>query len=208
MGDIRLERISSLSGVVFVVLAAIAAALFGVWDYLPSADRVVENLNENNSGVYAAGYLGVISAFFLVWFAGSLFRVQRAREGGSGWLSVTALGGGVVAGATMAIAFSAMVASATRADTTAGISGEEALALYDLYGNMAGMALGIGMALLIGASAAVWLKSRLLPAWAAWVSVVVVIGLLSPFSYVFLAADLVWIVAVSVWIFWKDPSTA
>lgn len=194
-----LDRWSGLAGIIAVILLAAGAALFGVYDYLPSSESLTERLTEGNAMVSAGGYLGVVGAFFLIWFAGSLYRILRTREGGSGWLSTLVVGGGVAAGTVLAIGFSAIVSSAARAGTAQGIPPDEALALYDLYSQMLGLAFAVAIAVHIAAVAVLSLRTAVLPAWFAWISLVVVVGLLSPLSYVALAAVIVWLVVMSLW---------
>lgn len=191
-----------------VLLFGAAAVLFGTWEYLPPADRLAETLRDDNAAVTAGGYVGVFSAFFMIWFAGSLFRVLRERERGRGWLSVLALGGGVTGGVALAVGFATIIASAARAGTDAGISDIEAVALYDVYSQVLGQVFGLGVALLLAATAAVSLRTGLLPAWAAWVSVVIAIALVTPVAWIFLAAGVVWLVVASLWLYVRDPSAS
>jgi hypothetical protein len=93
MNESRLARLAPLTGVIALVLFSIGAALLGIYDYLPAADRLQEILSDNATNVFAGGYIGSISAFFMIWFAGSVFSVLREREGGTGWLSMIAFGG-------------------------------------------------------------------------------------------------------------------
>jgi len=199
-----LERWSALSGLVAVILFSAGAALFGIYEYLPSAETLRTQLVDNNAAVAAGGYLGTISAFFLVWFAGALRRLLKDRSEADDWLSTLSLGGGVAAGAMLAIGFSAIVASAARAGAAGGIAADEALALYDIYGQVLGQAFAVAMAVQIAAVAAQALRTALLPGWASWLSLVVVVGLLSPFAYAALAGVLVWLVAISLWAFRKS----
>jgi hypothetical protein len=194
-----LDRWSGLAGIIAVVLLGSGAALFGVFEYLPSPEALGERLRDGNAVVSIGGYLGVVGAFFLIWFAGSLYRILRPREGGDGWLSTLVVGGGAAAGTVLAIGFSVIVASAARAGTGAGISSDEAVALYDLYSQVLGLAFAVAIAVHIAAVAALSLRTGVLPAWFSWVSVLIVVGLLSPFSYAALAAVLVWLVGMSLW---------
>ncbi len=199
MSGSSLDRWSGLAGIIAVILLAAGAAMFGVYDYLPSSESLTERLTEGNAMVSVGGYLGVVGSFFLIWFAGSLYRILRTREAGSGWLSTLVVGGGVAAGTVLAIGFSAIVSSAARAGTAQGIPPDEALALYDLYSQVLGLAFAVAIAVHIAAVAALSLRTAALPAWFAWISVLVVVGLLSPLSYFALAAVLVWLVVMSLW---------
>lgn len=207
MEGIRLERLSLLSGTVAVVLFIVAALLFGVWDYLPTAERLAETLTDDGTTIMIAGYLGVVAAFFMIWFAGSLYRVLRRGESDPAWLSTTAFGGGLAAGIAIAIGFSIVVVSAARGGTATGISPAEAIALYDVYSQVIGQVFALGMAVLMVATAIASLRSPVFPAWAAWLSIVIAVGLLTPWAWMFLFVAAAWLVAVSVWLYLREPAT-
>ncbi len=121
-----------------MVLFSIGAALLNIYEYLPTADTLEEILNENATNVFAGGYIGTISAFFILWFAGSVFSALREREGGTGRLSMVPFGGGVASGVALAIGFSAILASWARAGAEGGIGLAEAVTMHDLYGQVLG----------------------------------------------------------------------
>ena len=208
MDESSLEKLSPLSGVVTVILLALGAGLFGIYEYLPAADVLRDHFLENNTTVSFSGYLGTLSAFFLVWFAGSLFITLRAREGGSGQFSMLAFGGGLASGAALAAGFSIMAVSGARAGAQGGISLEEAVTLYDLYGQVLGGMFAVTLAVFIGAAAVVSLRASLFPGWFSWASVVTTIGLLTPFAYIALLPALIWLLAVSIWLYRSNLSAA
>jgi hypothetical protein len=193
MNESRLARLAPLTGVIALVLFSIGAALLGIYDYLPAADRLQEILSDNATNVFAGGYIGSISAFFMIWFAGSVFSVLREREGGTGWLSMIAFGGGVASGVALAVGFSAILASGARAGAEGGITPVEAVTMYDLYSQVLGGMFAIAMAVFIGATAVVSLRTSVFPKWFGWVSALVAVGLLTPFAYAVLALVLVWL---------------
>lgn len=208
MNKSRLERLAPLTGVIAVVLFGIGAALLGIYEYLPTADRLVEILSGNATNVFAGGYLGSISAFFMIWFAGSVFATLREREGGTGRLSMVAFGGGVASGVVLVLGFSAILASGARTGAEGGITPIEAVTMYDLYSQVVGGMLAITMAVFIGATAVVSLRTLIFPKWFGWVSALIAIGLLTPVGYAALALVLVWLLVVSVWLYWRGRSTA
>ena len=103
-----------------------------------------------------------------MWFAGSVFSALREREGGTGRLSMVAFGGGVASGVTLAIGFSAILASGARAGTEGGITPVEAVTMYDLYGQILGQGFAITMAVFIGATGVVSLRTAIFPKWFGW----------------------------------------
>ena len=89
MKESRLERLAPLTGVIALVLFSIGAALLGIYEYLPSADRLREIMSDNAANVFAGGYIGSISAFFLICGSQAVFSVPyasgKAALGGCQW---------------------------------------------------------------------------------------------------------------------------
>jgi uncharacterized membrane protein len=73
--------------------------------------------------------------------------------------------------------------------------------MYDLYGQVLGQGFAITMAVFIGATAVVSLRTLMFPKWFGWVSALIAFGLLTPFAYAVLALVLVWLLVVSVWLY-------
>lgn len=203
MNDSRLEKLAPLSGVITVVLMIAGAAMFGVYDYLPPADKLTEILSDNPTRVFTAGYLGSISAFFLIWFAGIVFNTLRKQEGGTGWLSSVAFGGGVASSVALAAGFTAILTTGTRIGAEGGISPIELVTIYDLYSQILGQMFAITMAVFIGATAALSLRTGIFPSWFGWASALIALGLLTPIAYIVLALVLVWVLVVSIWFYNK-----
>lgn len=208
MEGVRLERLSVLSGIVSMALLVVAALLFNQWEFLPSAETLTEDLTDNDVVIGVASYVGIVAAFFLIWFAGSMYRILRPKEDRPGWLSVLAFGGGLTAGFGLAIGFSFIAIAAARAGSGEGIMPGEAIALYDLSAQILGQASSVGMAVLLMATAIISLRSALMPAWAAWLTVLIAIGLLTPIAWIVLFAMLVWVAVVSAWFYLREPAVA
>ena len=81
---------------------------------------------------------------------------------------MVAFGGGVASGVTLAIGFSAILASGARAGTEGGITPVEAVTMYDLYGQILGQGFAITMAVFIGATGVVSLRTAIFPKWFGW----------------------------------------
>lgn len=207
MGNIRIEKLAPLSGVISLLLFCIGAALLGIYEYLPIADKLKAILDTNASSIFTGGYLGSISAFFMIWFAGSVYSALREQEGGTGRLSMVAFGGGVASGVALASGFSAILTSGARAGAAGGITAIEAVTLYDLYSQVLGGMFAITMAVFIGATGTVSLRTAMFPSWFGWVSVLIAIGLLTPFAYAVLALVLIWLIIVSFWLYRRGLST-
>jgi hypothetical protein len=197
--DSRWDRVVPLSGIAAVAAVGVASALVGIYDYLPSGERLVAAFSGSSSALVAAGFVGNLGAFFFMWFAGSTFRALRRADEGDGWLSLVGLGSGFAGALVLGIGFSALIATGSRAGSTSGLSAAEAITLYDFYSNILGQLFGVTMAVFMVAASASWLKSRQLPAWFNWASVVVAVTLLTPAAYLFLILTLLWLAVVSVW---------
>ncbi len=208
MNNSRLERLAPLSGAVTVVLVIIGALLFGAYDYLPSADRAVEIFSDNPIRVMVGGYLGSLSAFTLIWFSGSVYSALREREGGTARLSMVVFGGGVASSVALAAGYSVLVTAGVRAGAPGGISPVGAVTLYDLYGSILGQMFAITLAVFIGATAVVSLRTGMFPAWFGWVSALVAFGLLTPIAYIVLGLAVIWMIVVSIWLYRRGASTA
>ena len=204
----RLERLAPLTGVVSVVLFIVGAVVISNYDYLPPAEKVADYLNGNPTRVYAGAYLASISAFFLIWFAGSVRSALIEREGGTGRLSTIAFGGGVAAAAALGISFTAILSAGLRAGAPGGITPIGAVTMFDFWGQVMGQMFAISLAVLIGATAVVSIRTAVFPAWFGWISALVAFGLLTPFAYFILAFAMVWLLVVSIWLYIRGSSEA
>lgn len=196
-----LEKLAPLSGILAVALMIVGAIMFGVYDYLPSAERLVEILNSNPDRIFWAGYIGSISGFFLIWFVGSVFSALRMKDGGIGRLSMIAFGGGVASGVALVIGFSMILTAGARAGAEGGINAIESVTLYDIYSQILGQMFAITMAVFIGATAVVSLRVNIFPSWFGWVSTLIAVGLLTPIAYFVLAFALGWLIIASIWLY-------
>jgi len=200
MRDSRLERFVPLTGVIFVVFVLVGSSLAGTNEYLASSDQIISSFSESVNQSYAGAYLGMLGAFFLMWFAGSVYSTLRQHEGGTGRLSIISFGGGLSAAVSIVFAFAVLSMITDRAISEVGISAEEAAALYDIWSATMGVVMPIGLAAFVGAAAVVSLRTAVFPTWFAWISVLVALGCLSPVDYIAQTAAIVWVVVVSIWL--------
>jgi hypothetical protein len=198
MDKSRLERFSPLSGIVAVAFMLIGVLVFNNYEFLPPAEEAADFLNSTPAAVYAGGYIASLSAFFLIWFAGSVRSALTDR--GSSQLAAIAFGGGVAAAIVLGISFVGILTAGLRAGAPGGITPVGAITMFDYWTQLTGQLFAMFLAVLIGAAAAVSLRTRIFPAWFDWLSLVVVAGLLTPFAYVMLAFAILWILVVSLWL--------
>lgn len=191
-----------LSGIIFVILYLVPGILVGgSVGFMPDGQSVITFVSSNADTVYLAGYLGTLSAFFLLWFAGSLRAVLKGVAPLHDPLADIALGGGVAAAVFMAVAHAGWGVLSERVASAAGVGPDAAIATIDTWGSLSGVALPIAFAALSGATGLAIVRTKLLPAWFGWVSVILAVILLTPVSYILLTGILVWLVVLSVWLF-------
>ena len=61
----------------------------------------------------------------------------------------------------------------------------------------------IAFAALVGATGLAIVRTKLLPAWFGWVSVLAALAMLSPAAYMLIPALLLWTLVVSLWLFFR-----
>ena len=180
----RWDRLAAATGIVFVVLQV--ATVFAQGDS-PDLDDPVREIREflvdDGGRILAAAMLNAFSAFFFLWFLGSVRSYLRAGDDQGGRLTSIAFGAGLV---TIALAVAASM-------PIAGLAWDDAAARADAGLIRVGWNLSFLAFIPIGASAAAFtlaiavigLRSRLLPAWLAWLGVVATVaGLLSVFALI------------------------
>jgi hypothetical protein len=206
MNESRFERLAPLTGLVAIILLLVGTVLIGLYDYLPPADEIADYLSANPGRIATGSYLGGISAFFLIWFAGSFRAALREHESGNGWVSEVAFGGGVAGGVIAILLFTSIGSTALRAGAEGGITPIGAITLYDLWSQLGGLAYPITMAVFIGATAVVSLRTSMFPSWFGWVSALIALGLLTPVSYIVISLAMIWVFVVSVWLYVRGRS--
>lgn len=202
----RWEKLAPLTGAVFFVLYVVGFALIGEvgGTSTPPAGEIVDLLEDGSTRILAGVYMSLVSVAFLLWFVGSVRSTLRGAEGSPGRLSGVAFGGGVAAGAAMAVSYAPIGQAAMRAGSDDGIGPEAALVFYDFYRAILGAAAPIGFAVLIGAAAVVSFRTQLFPPWLMWASVVIAIGLVSPLLFIFLLVAFLWVLVVGIWLFNRE----
>lgn len=185
-----------LSGIVFVVLFLVPGILVGGQvGFMPDGQTLIAFVSSNADAVYLAGYLGTLSTFFLLWFAGSLRGVLKGAAPVGNPLADIAFGGGVAAAHPGFGALSERVASA------ASIGPDAATTMIDTWGSLSSVALPIAFAALIAATGLALVRTKILSAWFGWASVILALALLAPFSWAVLTLILIWMVVISFWLF-------
>jgi hypothetical protein len=180
---LRWERLALASGLLFVVVQ-IATVAFNVTFFLTrhppmdaSPQETARGFAEHATMVEIGTYLYVLHMPFLLLFLGGLFGMLRRAEGGSGVLSVSALGAGIA----MAV-IAPMGALISALTPTIGQLGGDA-ATVKAIDAMTPLALALSAfprAVLLGATSAVLLEGRVAPRWIGWTGLA--LGLISLIS--------------------------
>ena len=191
-------RIGALSGAASVALVILATVLFANYDYLPSGEALAEHLTENDMATQIAGYIGVVAAFLMFWFAGTVRAVLRPHDDDHRLTSI-AFGGTIAAAIGLAITFGLLLSAGARAGADGGITAVEAATLYDAYGTIFVSLVGMGVAAVVLPFSLLALRKGFAARWLAWVGVVVAVGSISPLGYILMGFGFLFIVGISIW---------
>jgi len=206
MNKFRLSQLAPLSGVAAVALLIVGLTMTGMNNYLPSVDSIVAFLEDNSAQLGTWVYAGLLAAFLMVWFAGSVSTVIDTGEGDVGRLARIAFGGGLATGIVMAITFAMTSAASDRAGSLGGISPEGATTLYDLRSSLVGGALPASLALFAGAAGAAIIRSGGFPAWFGWLGILAALASVSPVGYLGQVVPMIWLAIASIWLFMRGLS--
>jgi hypothetical protein len=151
MSNYLWQRLGAASGIVYVVLLIGGSSIGG-----PDIQIVF--------------FMEILAFLFFLFFLGNLWSALRGAEGGSGWLSATAFGGGLMS-VTIKVASAAPVLAALyRAGD--GLDPQLARTLQDI--NDASFYLSFfPLAVLLAAFAIVAIRSGALPKWLGWIAAAV-----------------------------------
>jgi hypothetical protein len=199
----RVERLAPLTGPAFLILVA---ATFGVSGDTPSSDdstaKIVLFWQDNDTQQITTAFLGGLAALLLVWFAGSLRRAISRAEGGDGRLAAVAFAGAAIAAVGLLI-FSGLTFAAA---DTAGDVPPTVTHTLTVLNNTLFFPLTGGFALLLLASGVAFLRTRVLPSWLGWISIVIGILILTPLGFFALLATVLWVGALGVVLYLRDAA--
>jgi hypothetical protein len=148
MSDRLWQRLGAACGIVYVVLLIGGGSIEG-----------------NTFGI--AFFVEILAFLAFLFFLGNLWSALRRAEGGSGWLSATAFGAGLMS-VTIKVASAAPVLAA-RYRAGDGLDPQVARTLQDI--NDASFYLSFfPLAVLLAAFAIVAIRSGALPKWLGWIA--------------------------------------
>jgi hypothetical protein len=167
MSEDRYAKYGAATGIVFVVLVVVGFLI--VTPSPPDLDAPVDEWSsyfiDHQDAINTGVVLVSMSLFFFVWFLGSLTSALRVVAG-SPRLPSIALGGGLLAVASLFIVLTCIAVAAHRPDE---VSPELTRAFNDgaILAGVPGIA---GLVALLGATALVILRGTLFPHWLGWLS--------------------------------------
>lgn len=200
------ERLAALSGVVAVALWVIGIVIQESSN-LPGddagGDEVLAWFASEENTILAGGFvfmLGVL--FFFVFLAALRVRLLEA-EGPVGFLTALVFGAGIAAALSLLMLPAPDMSGALSNDE---LTGDAALAVNSL-GDMFFLGAELASALLLAAAGLIFIRTRVLPVWLGWASLVVALWLLIPpvgWAGLLLGVPL-WTILVSV-LLWMRPA--
>jgi len=207
MTNSRFKQLAPLTGILAVALLILGLTKIGMNNYLASVDSIVTFLDDNASHMGTWVYIGLLAAFLMVWFAGSMSSAVDTGDGETGRLARITFGGGLGTGIITAITFAMTSAASDRASVAVGsISPEGATTLYDLRSSLVGTALPLTLALFAGAAGAAIIQSDRFPRWFGWLGVLAALASISPIGYLGQVVPMIWLAIASVWLFIQGMS--
>ncbi|CAN5333585.1 hypothetical protein BH18ACT12_BH18ACT12_04320 [soil metagenome] len=170
-----LERYAPLTGVLAVLLWVIGSIVYQTAVDAKNPTTLLDSYRNEEGSILLGGFLWLLGTFFFFWFLGSLRARLAAAEGGVQRLTAIAFGGGLAAG-IFGFALPGTDMAAAIADG-ADLSGPAAVAIR-VVGDTFFIGAEMSAAVLLAATGVHALRTRSLPRWLAWVSLVVALVLI------------------------------
>jgi hypothetical protein len=200
MGKKGLDRYAPLTGVVFVVLIVVAIVIGGETpDNSDPAQEIASFWKDNDTEQIWSSVIGAWSLVFFVWFAASVRSALRRVEDGAGRLTAVSFAGAVIATIGLLLALSLTFSIADGADELSAGS----LKTLTVLSNGIFLPIAAGFALFFLATGILAVRSRLLPVWLGWLTIVLGVICLTPVGFFALLVGLIWVLAVSVMLYMR-----
>jgi hypothetical protein len=193
------SRLAALSGAGFFVLSTIGHFAYpSSPDFMAAPSEVQAFYVAHHGAVLAANTLYLLSGMLLLVFAGVLRAALRGGERGE--LTATVVFGGLIAGAGLMFASSAIdMAGALHVQEQGTIAPASASALWDLNHMLFGLGAPMAIAVAVLGCALASLRDRALPAWLGAVSIPLGIALaIPPINYVSIVVFIFWSLTTSI----------
>lgn len=196
-----MERAAPLAGVGFTALLVASFMIAGETpDREDSTAQVVAYWTENDGQQIMGAVLAGFASVFLVWFGSSLRGAILRAEGGDGRLAVIAFAGSVMA-AVGALLFAGL--SFAAADSVGDVPGEVTQTIgvlnEELFFPLAG-----GIALMMIASGLAFIRTRMLPVWLGWLTLVIGLAAMTPVGFFAFLATIAWVAAIGIVLYMRQ----
>jgi hypothetical protein len=195
----NLERIAPIAGVLFFLFGLVATllTLIDSPDFDATGEEILPYFEDDTGRILVGVFLYALASFVFLFFLGGFRQLLRAAEGGTGWLSNTALAAGIGGIAVLAASNAPSFVAALRADDEE-LTPDAAQTLFDLGGGLYVFALPL-MAAFIVAAGILIARTGVFARWLGWVGVAIGITLLVPFiSFITFGLLVIWVLVVSV----------
>jgi hypothetical protein len=194
-----LERFAALAGVVAVLLWVVGIFVQESGDTpgdSATGDEVLAYFSGEENRILAGGFIVMLGALFFFIFVGALRARLLAAEGPTGFVTAIAYGAGVVAAYSMLMLPAPDMAGAL---SNEDLSGDAALAVTSLS-DVFFLGAELTGALLLACVGLLVVRTRALPVWMGWISLLFALWMLIPpigWAGLLFGVPL-WTVAVSV----------
>ena len=178
----RLNQLGASAGVLSALFLIASDIVREVGDLDPYSNSVsiARMFIDNRFQVLVGTYLLLLGVFFLFWFVGYLHRYLSEASGEQDrWVASVALGGGLIAGATLLLMAHFAQASTILKDY--GGETETAKALFVLDWNDYLLVEAPALAALVGATTLIGFRSKVFPWWMNWSGALLAAVLIGPF---------------------------
>lgn len=182
----RTSSLAMVSGVGLCLLGLAATLVYpAAPEFVDEPARIAAFYGDNSGTLLGANWIYLLGGALMIVFAGALRAILNRAEGGDGFLSGLAFGG-ILAGAAVTLAGTALdTAAALRVDEQGAIAPDIAAVLADGHGVLFGMAAPMAFSVGVLATAALALRTSVLPTWLAGLSAVLGIALIvAPIAYI------------------------
>lgn len=207
------EKFAASAGWFFVALMIASFPLVGRIepDTQKPAEEIARSMTDSPGLIRAGAWVLLLAGAAMIWFGGSLRAVLRRAEGTGGRLHAVALGGAIIAAIGTIMQGTLIVGAVELADYVQ--DPEAARAIFSVSQTMF-LAIGVGAAVMLAATALVSLRTGVLPRWHAvmgWVGAATSLVPLWPFFFLGGLVTLIWTAAAATLLMSRvqttDPAT-
>jgi hypothetical protein len=172
-----LKKVGAAAGIAYPVLQMFAQGLIQIGGAEPpftaSSQEILNFFQTRNLALFqVGGYLSVLSAVVFIWFLGALWDTLQAEEGGSGWLSIIAVGSGLAT--AVSLHDGGWYLAIFRISD--GVDPQIARLLFD-QGNLNFANSWVTIGSMVLAAGLIFKGSDYFPKWLGWASILLVVGL-------------------------------